>query len=314
MVICSMRMTDEQFKKELFDRSQRYEVKKKKRRKAILTICIPLFCAGVITAVFAGLYINDEISEYKLFPDKNNTFTDNYDGAGAMLNGENAESAEIADNTAVYYSELDLPEGTLNQDMPDISYSDPSDIVKFSESVLLQEKCCMIIEGTVTNQYVKHYYYDVSENESVLHNVTDTVVYEIKVDKVWYGDDISGETIIVEDMFFYSDPVLMIKEGKRYVLPLYDAGESILLNDDFAEDDIKRESGLSIIYPYHPQIEITNDGEYLISDDWKTLTEKNSKKVIMDTLDDNNYYYDKMCLIDEDSFAQQISILISELE
>lgn len=309
-----MRMTDEQFKKELFDRSRRYEVKKKKRRKVILTVCIPLVCVGLITTVLAGFYIGDESGEYTLSPDNDKTSAGSYDGAGAMLGEENAESAEISDKTAVYYSQLDLLEGTPNEDMPDISYSGSSDIDKFSESILIQEKCCMIIEGTVTNQYVKHYYYDVFENESVLHNVTDTVVYEIKVDKVWYGDDISGETITVEDMFFYNDPILMIKNGKRYVLPLYNAGESILLNETLAEGDIRRESELSIIYPYHPQIEITNDGEYLISDDWKTLTEKDSKEVIMDESDDNNYYYDKMRLVAQDSFVQKINILISKLE
>ena len=41
----------------------------------------------------------------------------------------------------------------------------------------------------------------------------------------------------------------------------------------------------STIYPYHPQIEVTNDGSYLISQDWTTLTAKNAREVIMDTLD-----------------------------
>lgn len=318
-----MRMTDEQFKQELFDRCKRYEVKRKRQRRVILAVCIPLFCVGLITAAFAEPYINN-VCELKTLPDNSDVNTGEYDSAagdmitdGMVGSGNQLEKAE-SENSSVYYSELDLSEGRLNEEALDLSGNASACIVEFNESMLSQQTCCMIVEGTVSNLYVKHYTYDVYddkfEKNGVLHNVTDTVVYEVEVDKTWYGDDVSGETIIVEDTSYFTEPYLALKEGKRYVLPLYEYGESICVYEDYAGGDIARESRLSTIYPYHPQIEVTNEGAYLISGDWTILTAKNAVKVIMDTLVDDNYFQDKMYLVDADTFEEQMSVLINNIK
>lgn len=326
MVILSMRMTDEQFKQELFDRCNRYKFKQKRRRRVIFSSCIPMFCAGIIIAAFAGTYINKIVYEFQA--DNLDAYAGEYDGGavdksddgkvGSSENKENQAEKTEYENAAVYYSELNLSEGKFNPDTLDLSDNTVTDIAKFSEDILSQDECCMIVEGTVTNLFVKHYTYDIYddklEKNGVLHNVTDTVVYEIAVDKTWYGNDVSGATIIIEDTSYLTEPILSLKEGKRYVLPLYECGESIYSNQDYAGGYVSRESSLSTIYPYHPQIEVTNDGSYLISDDWKTLTSKNKIEVIMDTLDDENYYYDKMCLVDADTFIEQMNVLISNIK
>lgn len=303
-----MRMTDEEFRQELFDRCEKYEVKRKRRHRAIIAVCIPLFCAGIVTAALAEPYVAQNACELQTLPYDRYECAEYYDGAAEAGNSENG---------VIYYSELDLPEGRINEEALDLS-DNASDIAGFSEAELINEKCCMIVEGTVTNLYVKHYTYDIYDNKSetdgILHNRTDSVVYEVEVDKVWYGEDAVGKTIIVEDTSYFTEPVLSLKDGKRYILPLYDCGDSIYSYSDYAGGDITRESRLSTIYPYHPQIEVTNNGSYLVSDDWTTLTAKNAVKVVMDTSDDDNYYYDKMRLVDADTFAEQMDILISEIE
>lgn len=328
MVILSMRMTDEQFKQELFDRCNRYDAKRKRRRRMIFAVCIPLFCAGIFTAVFAEPYINEYSCKLQTFSDNLDTYTGEYDGgavnksaddkAGSVESKETQTENTESENSAVYYSKLNLSEGEFNSDTLELSDNTVTDIAEFNEDMLSQGKCCMIIEGTVTNLYVKHYNFDVYddkfEKNSELHNVTDTVVYEVAVDKTWYGDDVSGETITIEDVSYFTEPIFALKTGKRYVLPLCECGESVYTNQDYAGGNVSRESTLSTIYPYHPQIEVTNDGSYLISDDWKTLTSKNTIEVIMDTLNDENYYYDKMCLVDADTFTEQMNVLISSIK
>ena len=91
------------------------------------------------------------------------------------------------------------------------------------------------------------------------------MVYEIAVDKTWLGEDISGETIIVEDTAYFAEPILAVKTGRRYVLPLYEYGENIwTLGHEYAGGDITRESRYSTVYPYYPQIEVTDGGFYII--------------------------------------------------
>lgn len=228
------------------------------------------------------------------------------------------QQQETQDTSPVYYSDLTLAEGSLNEEALGLSESSMMDIKEFDESMLSQDSCCMIIEGTVTNLYVKHYSYDVYddkfEENGILHGRTDTVVYEIAVDKTWYGGDASGKTILVEDTSYFTEPILSVKQGKRYVLPLYEYGENIWTGvHEYAGGDIIRESCYSTIYPYHPQIEVTMDGSYLISQDWTTLVSKNAREVIMDTLEAENYNQYKMYLVDGDSFAEQMSVLCNTI-
>lgn len=224
------------------------------------------------------------------------------------------------DTSPVYYSSLAFADGELNEEVLAFSESSMMDVKAFDEATLSQDHCYKIIEGTVVNLYVKHYTYDIYsdkfEKNGIMHSRTDTIVYEIAVDRTWYGEDISGDTILIEDTSYFTEPILAVKVGRRYVLPLYEYGESIwTLGHEYAGGDITRESRYSTIYPYHPQIAVTDDGSYLIPKDWSTLTAVNARDVIMDTLDEEySYYQDKMCLVDADTFASQMSVLVSRIK
>ena len=237
---------------------------------------------------------------------------------GEQDSAAKAENTET-DTSPVYYSSLMLADGVVNEEALAFSESSMMDVKAFEESALSQDHCCMIIEGTVVNLYVKHYTYDVYsdkfEKNGILHGRTDTIVYEVAVDKTWYGEDISGDTILIEDTSYFTEPILAVKEGGRYVLPLYEYGDSIwTLDHEYAGGDITRETVYSTIYPYHPQIKVTDDGSYLVSQDWTTLTAKNAREVIMDTLDEGDFWKDKMYLVNENTFAEQMAVLIDNIQ
>ena len=228
-------------------------------------------------------------------------------------------TSETQDNTPVHYSSLMSTSNKSNEEALKL-FSESGymmDITKFEESDLLQNHCCMIIEGTVEKLYVKHYNYDIKsdkfEEGGVLHGKTDTVVYEVAVDKSWYGENLSGKTVLIEDSAYFADPTLAIKEGGRYVLPIYKCGDKILTpGDEYADGNIMRETTYSTIYPYHPQIAVASDGSYLVSEDWTSLINDYAKKVIIDDMDNDNYWKDKVYSLDEDLFASQMNDLIEK--
>lgn len=134
--------------------------------------------------------------------------------------------------------------------------------VETAEDFILIDTLNLIIEGIVVNLYVKQYNYNICYDkfdENDMMNVQmSTVVYEIAVDKTWYGEDVSGVTVTVE---------------------------------------------------------VTDDGFYFVPQDWTTLTAKKTRKVIMDSADrEYAYYRDKMYVVDADTFAGQMSVLVSNIK
>lgn len=218
-------------------------------------------------------------------------------------------------NKSVKYTDLLLPKGEDNN--ISINADSQMSIVAFDESFLKEDGCCMIIEGTVKNIYPKKYKYDVSndkfEEDGVLHNYTETVVYEILVDKTWFGEDVTGQIITVEDNSYCLDPVFSIKAGKKYVVPLYEYGNSVLYNSEeegYISGDITRESKYSSIYPYQPQIEVTEDNKYVFPDTWKTFMSENPRKVIVEDSED----YCDMYLLESENFEKAMGKLLDNIQ
>lgn len=246
----------------------------------------------------------------------------NFGGCDYQYGEKNTINVKINDGwyifvpQTLYYSSLMLPEKELNEEALSVSEASMMDIVSFDESML--SDCCMIVEGIVKEVYVKHYNYDIYsdkfEENGILHGMTDTIVYEVEVEKTWYGEDISGETIHIEDNSYVTEPIFAVKAGGRYVLPIYESGETVwTLGHEYAGGDITRETPYSTLYPFHPQIEVTSDGSYIVSQDWETLT-ANAIEIVMDTLDDDDFWKDKMYLVDGKTFEEQMEILFSNIE
>lgn len=278
----------------------------------------------VIVGAFAISKVNPSVSEdlTGYYPDTDKLLESALPDSEANdteIPGQILTDKDEVDTSPVYYSSLMLADSILDEEALALSEAAVSSITSFDITSFdeLQDHCCMIIEGTVTDLYVKHYTYDIYsdkfEENGILHGKTDTIVYEVAVDKTWYGKDISGDTILIEDTSYFTEPILAVKEGRRYVLPLYEDGETIGVHE-YAGGDIARETVYSTIYPYHPQIEVTKDGSYVVSEDWTTLVANNAKKVIMDTLADDDFWKDKMYLVDEKVFEEQMAVLISDIK
>lgn len=294
------------------------DVKVRKRsvrcRWAAAAACLCLIAVTVISVSIWHIPADHHYAN----SDHRSSYPSGYDPSSGVPATDNTEIGEH-DTSPVYYSSLMFPTAELNEDLSGFSESSMMDIKAFDESALSQDHCCMIIEGTVVNLYSKRYNYDIYsdkfEENGILHAITDTVVYEVAVDKTWYGEDIGGKTILIEDTSYFTEPVLAVKKGRRYVLPLYEYGDSVwTLGREYAGGDITRETRYSTVYPYHPQIAVTDDGSYVISKDWKTLTAVNARDIIMDTpAGEDTDYQDKMCLVDADTFTRQMSVLVSNM-
>ena len=206
---------------------------------------------------------------------------DGKDENDAYAEATDRPSDETLRPGAVNYSELLLPETKVDEDVLGLAGVGTADVIAFSESMLADESCCMIVEGSVRDLYLKHYSYEMRSGNEIFQCFTDTVVYEIQVQKTWRGADVGGQTIVVEDVLRHIDSSAVLRKGGRYVIPLYAFGEKIENSERYVDGNIARESPYSTLYPYHPQIEVTLDGQYLVPKDHRTLV-KDARPVYMD--------------------------------
>ena len=204
-----------------------------------------------------------------------------------------------------------------------------ADIASFKEEAV--GCCCTIIEGTVTGVTPKRYtseYHWTGEQWNRI-NYTNTVLYEIKIEKVWYGDEFEvGQTFLLEDdEISICDPIMTYRVGRTYVIPVINHGYE-LFNlviqkpriDSEITGDTEYESPYGSIYPYgFPQITKTDDGKYLTLTDFPTLTREPCVHVIVDdgseyadSFEMTNFLRDKLRLIDGDVFSDRMEELVSK--
>lgn len=228
----------------------------------------------------------------------------------ASAAGTESTSAS-ADTDDVLYSSLKFPQGTACEETEKLRGNDAAlCYAGFCESSV-QKYCGAIVEGTVTKIYVKDYAFDEPsdkfEKGGVLHGTISTVVYELKLDKVWYGS-LSGDTVVIQDEMwgYFADEIFALKQGCRYVIPL----DTDVTAGRYSTE---RVSPYSTFYPFMPQIEVTLDGNYVVASDWTTLTAENARKVEMDCGETSglaDIYRDKMRLVDGATFAEQMAVLL----
>lgn len=235
-----------------------------------------------------------------------------------MQNGDfkvpvNETTAEEKGDKELIYSDL-VPHKSLAEEK--IGGYALLSIAPFSEFYL--EDCVAVIEGEVISvrekEYTVLYEFDKFEKGGILTGKTQTLIYEIRAEKVWYGDIKAGETVTVENEMFrmFAQTV-----GRKYVFPLCDEGENIRLDEagqKYLSGDIKRESSYSIIYPFHPQIERIENG-YLFTDNWISLITDETKSVKVDIplTEAEEEYADKMNLNSEEVFTEQFLKLLNKV-
>ncbi len=249
---------------------------------------------------------------------------------------------------AISYSSLPLPQGQI---MPDIiaeyaASSQSVDVLPFSEDMLSESSA--ILEGRITDMYLKRYTYDTYSDKfgqkEVFHNRSSSVVYELAVDKVWYGDQsLSGASVLIEDDIYLIDSHFSLKVGCSYVIPVSNLDSEKWIWGEYAGGDLTRDGKYTTLYPHHPQIEVTSDGDYIVTTDWETLCPDSATDIQLDIPEnsfveyhpenkagedglittewrtllispyDMVYYYDKLKLVTADEFFIQLNRLTDRL-
>ena len=195
------------------------------------------------------------------------------------------------------------------------------DIAVFNEAYL--KDCTAVIEGEVLSvrekEYTVIYEFDKFEKNGLLTDKPKTVIYEIKVEKVWCGNVKENDILTVENevFLFACGGIVGLDVGRSYILPLCYEGDNIRLDElgqRYLSGDTKRESPYSILYPFHPQIEKTDKG-YMFTSDWESLVTAETKDVIVDInlADEEQYYANKMKLNTEEIFAEQFTELLNRV-
>jgi len=283
---------------DILNKRDDYLAMKRKIRKTVYSVC------SVAACVVIGVGI---LGAFKIIPGLKPTIS-NVPYIGVV------NSASISDV---------IPNSNSAKDS-DIIYYDSNvqaNIVSFKESLI--ENSCAILEGTITNIYNKEYLYETPYNKfgtsGVIHSKLTSIIYEIKVNKVWYGsDDFTEKTYLIEDanQTYSFDETSSLKVGGKYVLPIYIAGVNIYIPTHSASSNMTRDSQYSTNYPYHSQIQVTDDDKYIITTDWPTLLEAGSQEIMFDdkstdaSKDSLNLYSQKMRLVSKASFTTQIGKLI----
>ena len=308
--------------KDILDKRDLYFTKKKNQHKIIYATGSVAACAVIIFGVLGSLGILGTSGLFKITPGAfNQNSNEAYiaEGNSASANDVTQNSLKV-DTSPVLYSDLAL----TNSSMTDISdntkkslNSSCLDIRGFDEKMI--QNCCAILEGTITNIYYKNYSFDIYndhfEKGGILHNKAASIIYELKVNKVLYGNNgFTATTYLIEDQMFSIDEISILKIGQKYVIPISIEGEKIHRASDYASGDITRDSLYATLYPFHSQIQVTDDGNYMVTWDWPTLIEAGSREIVFD---DKSNEYPKfqgggsyMKLVSEPNFTKQMRKLI----
>lgn len=359
--------------KEVLERRDAYAAAQKKRgrtaRKAAAWAATAAGVGGICLALLVGngIGLMEPAGESASSPGQtacsgsHSTVSDTADSpeipGGSDASGRpDDDSSQVSGLLPVSYSSLPLAQGQVKPEVL-LQYggsSSEADILPFSEEML--SKSCAILEGELTDMYLKHYTYDTYDDKfgttEVYHNQASSIVYELRVDKVWYGDPaLCGTSVLIEDETYLMDSYFSLKVGCSYVIPLRDVGEQKAIWKDYAGGDLTRDSRYATLYPHHPQIEVTLDGDYVVTDDWETLCSGKVQDIDLevptdgtqapyqDTLIeyhpenqagedglittewrtllisryDARYYYDRLKLMEADEFFIQLNGLIQGL-
>lgn len=273
----------------------------------------------------------------------------------AAASSAGSDSSEVSRSTEqqaslpVSYSSLSLPQGQIRPEILShysaVSQS-TAEILPFSEDMLSESSA--ILEGTITDIYLKQYTYDTYNDKfgpkELYHNQSSSVVYKLTVDRVWYGDEsLSDTSVLIEDDTYLMDSYFSLKAGRSYVIPVCDLDSELQIWEEYAGGDLTRDGRYTTLYPHHPQIEVTMDGDYIVTTDWDTLCPDNALDVELDipentlveyhpenpagenglittewrtlmiSVYDAVYYYDKLKLVESDEFFIQLNRLIDSL-
>ncbi len=194
-----------------------------------------------------------------------------------------------SDKTAgvLHYSQLNLASYSALS-LPPHAVTVPEDTMYFSEDILADtELLCL---GTVTSVSLEM---DSSQNAALL-------VYDITLDSICYSQDytesltsLTVRSPIVASEGGENQILYQLQVGSSYVLPLKQLG-----------------SDWQLLFPFAPQIQITENGAYLFHSGYASLTDDQTLVVVGEPEGANDFYYDRMLLRDDDGFLSDVLSLV----
>ncbi len=124
-------------------------------------------------------------------------------------------------------------------------------------------------------------------------NTIQTVVYEIKIDRIYFADSSAfktGDRLVLEASLNFLDsdyPLIALQENHQYFLSISQDQNELVAPAELAQyeaiiGDTTAESAYSMQFINYPQIEITQDGYYLFSHSWVDLINENTVPLILE--------------------------------
>jgi len=222
------------------------------------------------------------------------------------------------DNSPVLYADLFETDHRITK----VNGNGAASYISFTEKLLKND--VLIIEGSITDTYVKPYDFIVEANRKfenaggkmTIKYSARTIVTTIRVEKIWKSDGLvkEGDELTFEDELISSDGHYGFSKGGTYVVHLtYDDDGTLITGRPTANDEVliegdnKRVSGYSNGYSLQPSIEKTDSGDYIVPDTWETLVADDVKSVILDD------YSGSLKLIRGDDFNERMKKLISQI-
>lgn len=220
-----------------------------------------------------------------------------------MISGEasrgTGQSQDFGREGSLVGAKKALPEGVLDYrqlklaayrpvKVPEDAMTVPEDSRYFSEAILKDTQ--LLCRGTVTQVTF--------ERDSLGKAVK--VFYEMTLDQVYYAEDYTTgmDTITVKS------PIVKTDSDEVYILYQLQTDGTYLLPLQRNEGDWE------LLYPFAPQIQVTEDEAYLFHSGYSSLINDETSVVMGSQEGENDYYYDRMVLRQDDTFLSDLVTLV----
>lgn len=133
----------------------------------------------------------------------------------------------------------------------------------FSVYMIPSYNPCAIIEAEYVGEHDNCYNYDLMVDGDIISVEANTVLYNIMVTKVWYGNSVAMGKFKIE-----ADKIPLIEEGRKYIFFVYEGTGTFtdFYPIDSPVEQIKKESPYYVIVPDTALIERREDGNYVLPD------------------------------------------------
>lgn len=206
-----------------------------------------------------------------------------FDG-NALINPEIASGKEAG---ILYYSQLDLA-SYASLSLPAGAVTLAEDTMYFSEDILGDTQ--LLCLGTVTSVSLET---DQAGNPAFL-------VYDVRLDSVCYSEDYTTDF----KSLTVKSPIVKADRGDNQILYQLQTGASYLI-------PLKKQSDCwELLFPFAPQVQVTNNGAYLFHSGYTSLTNADTFVVVGEQEGANDFYYDRMLLREDEDFLSDFISLV----